>query len=123
MIVSKKPTTKFGETFIYIKINFLILKIVLHAHRLNFNEYALSILSTKLGDDPTFYYILGTATVNPEEQDPKSGRIIIFKWDDVTSVLTQITEKEVKGACYSLTEFNGKLLAAVNCTVSWLLLL
>lgn len=92
--------------------------IVLHAHQLNSNEYALSIISAKLGDDPTTYYILGTAVVNPEDQDPKMGRILIFHWDDALTKLTQITEKEVKGACYSMAEFNGKLLAAVNCTVS-----
>lgn len=90
---------------------------MLHAHQLNSNEYALSIISAKLGDDPTTYYILGTAVVNPEDQDPKLGRILIFQWDDSSSKLTQITEKEVKGACYGMAEFNGKLLAAVNCTV------
>lgn len=95
---------------------------MLHAHQLNVNEYALSIISTKLGDDPTTYYILGTAIVNPEDQDPKLGRILIFHWDDSSSKLTQITEKEVKGACYSMAEFNGKLLAAINCTVSKILI-
>ncbi|XP_060861972.1 DNA damage-binding protein 1 [Metopolophium dirhodum] len=90
---------------------------VLHAHQLNSNEYALSIISAKLGDDPATYYILGTAVVNPEDQDPKLGRILIFHWDDSSSKLTPITEKEVKGACYGMAEFNGKLLAAVNCTV------
>ncbi|XP_027838000.2 DNA damage-binding protein 1-like isoform X1 [Aphis gossypii] len=90
---------------------------VLHAHQLNSNECALSIISAKLGDDPTTYYILGTAAVNPEDQDPKLGRILIFNWDDSSSKLTQISEKEVKGACYAMAEFNGKLLAAVNCTL------
>lgn len=93
---------------------------MLHAHQLNSNEYALSIISAKLGEDPTTYYILGTAVVNPEDQDPKLGRILIFHWDDSLSKLTLITEKEVKGACYAMTEFNGKLLAAVNCTVSYI---
>jgi len=105
--------------FIIIILNVII--IVLHAHQLNSNEYALSIISAKLGDDPSTYYILGTAVVNPEDQDPKLGRILIFYWDDSSSKLTLITEKEVKGACYSLAEFNGKLLAAVNCTVSRIL--
>jgi hypothetical protein len=30
----------------------------------------------------------------------------------------QITEKEIKGACYSLAAFNSKLLASINSTVS-----
>ena len=32
--------------------------------------------------------------------------------------LSQVAEKEIKGAAYSLCEFNGKLLASVNSAVS-----
>ena len=31
--------------------------------------------------------------------------------------LVQVAEKEVKGAVYSLVEFNGKVLAGINSTV------
>jgi hypothetical protein len=31
--------------------------------------------------------------------------------------LNQIAEKEIKGAAYTLVEFNGKLLASINSTV------
>ena len=37
--------------------------------------------------------------------------------------LTQVAEKEIKGAAYTLVEFNGKLLASINSTVSFLFLL
>lgn len=43
------------------------------------------------------------------------GRIIIYHYND--GKLTQIAEKEIKGACYSLVEFNGKVLASINSTV------
>lgn len=59
---------------------------------------------------------MGTALVHPEESEPKVGRIIMFLYDE--GKLQQVAEKEVKGACYSLVEFNGKLLASVNSTVS-----
>lgn len=88
---------------------------VLHAHQLMTTEYALSLVSTKLGDDPNTYYIVGTALVNPDESEPKQGRILIFHFHD--GKLTQVAEKEIKGACYSLVEFNGKLLASINSTV------
>ncbi|XP_075223029.1 DNA damage-binding protein pic [Lycorma delicatula] len=88
---------------------------VLHAHQLMTTEYALSLVSTKLGDDPNTYYIIGTALVNPEESEPKQGRILIFHFQD--GKLNQVAEKEIKGACYSLVEFNGKLLASINSTV------
>ena len=31
--------------------------------------------------------------------------------------LTQVAEREVKGAVYSLVEFNGKIVAGINSTV------
>lgn len=88
---------------------------VLHAHQFMQTEFAMSLMSAKLGDDPNTYYIVGTAIVNPEEPDPKMGRIIVFHYTD--GKLHQIVEKEIKGACYSLVEFNGKVLASINTTV------
>ncbi|OXU25996.1 hypothetical protein TSAR_009174 [Trichomalopsis sarcophagae] len=88
---------------------------VLHAHTLVATEYAMSLISTKLGEDPTPYYIVGTAMINPDESEPKSGRILLYHWND--GKLTQVAEKEIKGSCYSLVEFNGKLLASINSTV------
>lgn len=53
--------------------------------------------------------------MNPEESEPKQGRLLVFHWND--NKLTTVSEKEIKGACYSLSEFNGKLLASINSTV------
>lgn len=88
---------------------------VLHAHQFMVNEYVLSIVSTKLADDPNVYYIVGTCFVNPDEPEPKLGRIVIFFWNE--GRLQQVAEKEIKGAPYTLCEFNGKLLASINSTV------
>ncbi|XP_014225976.1 DNA damage-binding protein 1 [Trichogramma pretiosum] len=88
---------------------------VLHAHTLMPTEYAMSLISTKLGDDATPYFVVGTALINPDESEPKMGRILIFQWQD--GKLNQVAEKEIKGSCYSLVEFNGKLLASINSTV------
>lgn len=88
---------------------------VLHSHQFMQTEYALSLMSAKLGNDPNTYYIVGTAMVNPEESEPKIGRLVIYHYTD--GKLIQIAEKEVKGACYALVEFNGKVLASINSTV------
>ncbi|KAF7266770.1 hypothetical protein GWI33_019945 [Rhynchophorus ferrugineus] len=88
---------------------------VLAAHQFMQQEYGMSLISCNLGNDPNAYFVVGTATVNPEESEPKQGRIIIFQWND--NKLTQVSEKEIKGACYSLADFNGKLLASINSTV------
>lgn len=88
---------------------------VLHAHQFMPTEYALSLMSARLGDDPNTYYVVGTALVNADEPDPKCGRILMYLYAD--GKLTQVAEKEVKGACYSLVEFHGKVLASINSTV------
>ncbi|XP_012942382.1 DNA damage-binding protein 1 isoform X2 [Aplysia californica] len=88
---------------------------VLHAHTLLPGECTTSLISATLGEDPTPYYIVGTAIVSPEEAEPKSGRIIVFHYNE--GKLTMVAEKEIKGAAYSMVPFNGKLLASVNSTV------
>ncbi|KAJ8248901.1 hypothetical protein GJAV_G00228990 [Gymnothorax javanicus] len=88
---------------------------VLHAHQFLQSEYALSMVSCRLGRDPSVYFVVGTAMVYPEEAEPKQGRIIVFHYTD--GKLQTVAEKEVKGAVYSMVEFNGKLLASINSTV------
>ncbi|XP_060526030.1 DNA damage-binding protein 1 isoform X2 [Cylas formicarius] len=88
---------------------------VLAAHQFMQQEYAMSLISCQLGSDSNTYFVVGTAAVNPEESEPKQGRILVFQWND--NKLSQISEKEIKGACYSLSEFGGKLLASINSTV------
>ncbi|KAM6551938.1 hypothetical protein CsatB_001746 [Cannabis sativa] len=75
-------------------------------------EYGCSVLSCSFSDDNTVYYCIGTAYVLPEESEPTKGRILVFVVED--GKLQLITEKETKGAVYSLNAFNGKLLAAIN---------
>ena len=87
---------------------------VLHAHQFMQNETALSIISSKLGTDET-YYVVGVCTVNPDEPEPRLGRIVVFQWAD--QKLAQVCEKEIKGAPFTLTEFNGKLLVTINSSV------
>ncbi len=93
---------------------------VLHAHQFMQMEQGLSLISCKLGMDPYPYYVVGTGIVSPEETETKVGRIVIFQWKD--GKLHQISEKDIKGACYSLSQLNVnntcKLLAAINSTVS-----
>lgn len=88
---------------------------VVHAHTFMQTEYAMSLVSCKLGDDSTPYYVVGTSFINPEESEPKVGRLVIFSWAD--GKLTQVAEKEVKGAPWTVLSFNGKLLSSIGCTV------
>lgn len=44
---------------------------VLHAHQFMQNEYVVSLMSAKLGDDPQTYYVVSTALVYFDEAEPK----------------------------------------------------
>lgn len=39
------------------------------------SEFAMSLVSCRLGDDPGHYYAVGTAILNPEESEPKQVTI------------------------------------------------
>lgn len=84
----------------------------LSTHQLDTYEYGCSIISCSFADDNNVYYCVGTAYVLPEENEPTKGRILVFAVED--GKLQLITEKETKGAVYSLNAFNGKLLVAIN---------
>ena len=60
---------------------------VLHSHQLMNQEFGLSLLSCRLGDDPCPYYVVGTGVINPEESESKTGRILLFQWKDGENVI------------------------------------
>ncbi|KAF3778191.1 DNA damage-binding protein 1 [Nymphaea thermarum] len=85
---------------------------IISSYQLDTYENGCSILSCSFSDDNNAYYCVGTAYVLPEENEPSKGRILVFTVED--GKLQLITEKETKGAVYTLNAFNGKLLAAIN---------
>ena len=89
---------------------------VTHAHQMLDNECTTAMVSCQLANDPNTYFCVGTAMVYPEEPEPKEGRLILFQL--VEGKLIQISSKDVKGAVYSIVEFNGKLLTGINSAVS-----
>ena len=56
--------------------------LVVHAHHLLPHEFAMSLISAKFADDDNSYYVVGTAIIHPEEAEPKTGRILVFHWND-----------------------------------------
>ncbi|KAG9510937.1 DNA damage-binding protein 1, partial [Fragariocoptes setiger] len=88
---------------------------VLHAHQFMPTEHATSILSSRLGDSTEEFFIVGTSFVNADEPEPRSGRLIVFKWSE--NKLQQIAETSVRGAPYCMCEFDRKFLVGVNASV------
>lgn len=87
-----------------------------HAYQFPQHEEGISLMSCQLGADPSTYYVVGTAFVYPEESEPKQGRILVFKYTEGKLIL--VAQKEVKGAVFSICEFNKNVLASINNTVS-----
>lgn len=61
------------------------------------------------------YFVVGTALALPNEDEPTKGRILVFSV--VENKLRLEAETGVRGAVYSINDFNGKILAGVNSKV------
>ncbi|PSC68559.1 DNA damage-binding 1 [Micractinium conductrix] len=83
--------------------------------RLQPHELACSVTSTRLGDDPTVYYVVGTAFALPNEPESTKGRIFVLHAQG--GKFRVVCEKETRGAVYTLCEFQGRLLAGINSRV------
>ena len=82
-------------------------------------ENACSIMTCRFADDPTEYFVVGTAYAMPDDPEPVKGRILVFSVQSEGSKLVLTAETEVKGACYTLNAFNnGKLLAGINSKIT-----
>lgn len=91
---------------------------VLHSHQFLSTEMAMSILSARIGEAHEEYFIVGTALINGDEPEAKSGRLAVFKWSQ-KSGLQQIAEAPIRGSPYCLHDFdNGKFLAGINASVN-----
>ncbi|CAK8675984.1 unnamed protein product [Clavelina lepadiformis] len=86
-----------------------------HSFEFALHEEPMSVMSCQLGEDNASYFVVGTALVYPEETEPKIGRIFVFRYFE--NKLTVVSSKTVRGAVYSLCEFNGNVLASINNTV------
>ncbi|CAD7703040.1 unnamed protein product, partial [Ostreobium quekettii] len=82
---------------------------------LDANETGCQVASIKFADDPTAYFVVGTAYVLPDEKEPSRGRILVVLCEE--GKLQIVAEKEMKGAVFTLNPIQGKLLATVNCKV------
>ena len=89
-------------------------------------ESALCIVSTGFRTDEqdeseTPYLVLGTAFALPGEEEPSSGRILVYQITEHKK-LALVTELPVRGAVYTMQPFHGKLVAGVDSKIylySW----
>jgi len=87
----------------------------LNTYQLDANEIGNAICCMSFEGDDTEYIVVGTGYVLPEESEPSRGRLLVFEVKDNRLLL--VTEKDIKGACYCMNSFNGKLLSGCNANI------
>ena len=65
------------------------------------------------------FFLVGTVFIVATEHDPRRGRLLVYRYDDIlgSPKLTLMTEKEFKGALFSLKPISDRILATVNSEV------
>eukprot|EP01127_Copromyxa_protea_P023249 TRINITY_DN865_c0_g2_i1.p1 TRINITY_DN865_c0_g2~~TRINITY_DN865_c0_g2_i1.p1 ORF type:complete len:1099 (-),score=249.89 TRINITY_DN865_c0_g2_i1:13-2826(-) len=83
-------------------------------------EESCSLMTTSSKDKRSDkgYFVVGTAITLSHESEPNKGRILVFSVND--GKLRLETETSVRGAAYSVVDFNGKILVGVNSKVQML---
>ncbi|KAI8809869.1 mono-functional DNA-alkylating methyl methanesulfonate N-term-domain-containing protein [Cladochytrium replicatum] len=111
---------------------------VISTFKLDTNEKALALESMTFPSSTQEYYVVGTAYILPEEDDPRSGRVLVFEvgrpnsfdgangeaggmagaladaWSATRPKLTLLAERKVEGAVFAIASLKGRLIAAVN---------
>lgn len=84
--------------------------------RLLNREEALSVCVVTFADDLSSSYIaVGTSIIFEDEDTPKIGRIILYRYKN--GHLNFLTEKEINAAPHAMLPFQNKLLVAIGSSV------
>jgi DNA damage-binding protein 1 len=76
-------------------------------------ELAVSLVTFQLTKS---FVAVGTGLALPDEDEPTSGRLLLFSIEG--GKLELVCELEIKGCMYSIATIGGSLIAAVNASVS-----
>ena len=94
----------------------------LHQHSMGVMEEGISVTSCVFEGSNKEYIVVGTAQMEPEEQEPSKGRILVFEVlgnrEENNRRFHLAVEKDVKGAVFSLVVMNGKLVAGIGSKVN-----
>ncbi|ORX70399.1 hypothetical protein BCR32DRAFT_297364 [Anaeromyces robustus] len=86
---------------------------ILDVFKMEPHEYVQSLISMKFLNSSKEYYIVGTSYVSEDEEESKSGRILLFS---VTGTRQLRLEHSIKisGSPWKMCNFNGHLLASIR---------
>ncbi|ORX56642.1 hypothetical protein BCR36DRAFT_345983 [Piromyces finnis] len=86
---------------------------VLDSFTMEQHEYVQSLISMKFLNSTQEYYIVGTSEVNEEEEESKSGRILLFSVT-VNRQLRLEHSIKISGSPWKMCNFNGHLLTSIR---------
>eukprot|EP01094_Clydonella_sp_ATCC50884_P028366 TRINITY_DN848_c0_g1_i1.p1 TRINITY_DN848_c0_g1~~TRINITY_DN848_c0_g1_i1.p1 ORF type:complete len:1089 (-),score=323.39 TRINITY_DN848_c0_g1_i1:272-3538(-) len=84
------------------------------SHELKEGENVCSVASASFEGDSSDYFVVGTADVVPGEPEPRKGRILVFRCEGASNKLLLVAQRDVGGAVFALSAFQGRLLATIN---------
>ncbi|ORY21141.1 hypothetical protein LY90DRAFT_516301 [Neocallimastix californiae] len=86
---------------------------ILDEFKMDSNEYVQSLISMKFLNSSNEYYVVGTSDVCEDEEESKSGRILLFS---VTATRQLRLEHSIKisGSPWKMCNFNGHLLTSIR---------
>lgn len=85
--------------------------------RLRYSEMVTSVTTYTHGG--TSCVLIGTGVIGPAENEPQSGRIVVFKAEPGSPMFKLVTSKEVDGAVSSIKQFKERIIAAINYGVTY----
>lgn len=86
---------------------------IFHVHQFQPHEYALSLCNASLGDCPEEYFVVGTGILRPGEDEPKYGRIMVFKVSLGRAVIRSCLD--ITGAIYTIRPLkNNKIVCCFD---------
>jgi len=80
-------------------------------------EFVQSLISMKFLNSTQEYYIVGTAEVLEDEEESKSGRILLFSVTPNRQLRLEHFIK-INGCPYDMCNFNGYLLTSIRSMVN-----
>ncbi|CAD5126044.1 DgyrCDS14217 [Dimorphilus gyrociliatus] len=86
---------------------------IFHIHQFQPHEYALSLCNANLGDHPEQYFVVSTGIIRPGDDEPRYGRIMVFKISLGRAVIRSCLD--ITGAVYAIQPLlNNKLVCCFD---------
>jgi hypothetical protein len=71
-----------------------------------------SVLSIRFEGEECDFYVVGTAILEADVEEPDKGRLVVFQYKD--NELELVASVEVDGSVFTMCAMNGRLVAGIK---------